>query len=165
VTSPRRFEGDDPRCVRLLPVEKVPDDGFAISLLSGRLRISQPRSIVVQDQIDGDIVRGLKHAAGHGTHSHEDPFRGIVTTPLAGGRRLFDGAMLVVRADGFVDPCIPSRASKPPSGPDWIHEVKHDGYRLIVRRDGEIVRLFTRRGHDWTERYPAIASAAAKLKV
>ena len=72
--------------------------------------------------------------------------------------------MLVVRADGFVDPCIPSRAPKPPSGPDWVHEVKHDGYRLIVRRDGEAVRLFTRRGYDWTDRYPVIAAAAAKLK-
>ena len=72
--------------------------------------------------------------------------------------------MLVVRADGFVDPCIPSRAPKPPSGPDWVHEVKHDGYRLIVRRDGETVRLFTRRGYDWTGRYPAIASAAAKIR-
>jgi hypothetical protein len=37
-------------------------------------------------------------------------------------------------------------------------------YRPIVRRDGETVRLFTCRGYDWTERYPAIASAAAKLK-
>jgi bifunctional non-homologous end joining protein LigD len=72
--------------------------------------------------------------------------------------------MLVVRADGFVDPCIPSRAPKPPSGPDWVHEVKHDGYRLIVRRDGDAVRLFTRRGYDWTDRYPAIAVAAARLK-
>jgi bifunctional non-homologous end joining protein LigD len=72
--------------------------------------------------------------------------------------------MLVVRADGFVDPCIPSRAPKPPSGPGWVHEIKHDGYRLIVRRDGEAVRLFTRRGYDWTDRYPAIAAAAAKLK-
>jgi ATP dependent DNA ligase domain len=45
-----------------------------------------------------------------------------------------------------------------------VHEIKHDGYRLIVRRDGATVRLFTRRGHDWTDRYPAIASAAAKLR-
>jgi bifunctional non-homologous end joining protein LigD len=60
--------------------------------------------------------------------------------------------MLVIRADGFVDPCIPSRAPKPPSGLDWVHEVKHDGYRLIVRRDGGAVRLFTRRGYDWTDR-------------
>jgi bifunctional non-homologous end joining protein LigD len=63
-----------------------------------------------------------------------------------------------------IDPCIPSLAHKPPSGPDWVHEVKHDGYRLIVRRDGEAVRLFTRRGYDWTGRYPAIASAAAKIR-
>ena len=46
---------------------------------------------------------------------------------------------------GFVDPCIPSLAFKPPAGPGWVHEIKHDGYRLIVRRDGDTVRLFTRR--------------------
>ena len=60
-----------------------------------------------------------------------------------------------IRTDGFVEPCIPTRALKPPVGPDWVHEIKHDGYRLIVRRDGATVRLFTRRGYDWTDRYPA----------
>jgi bifunctional non-homologous end joining protein LigD len=68
------------------------------------------------------------------------------------------------RPDGFIAPCIPTRAGKPPAGPGWVHEIKHDGYRLIVRRDGPAVRLFTRRGYDWTDRYPAIASAAAKLR-
>jgi hypothetical protein len=63
-----------------------------------------------------------------------------------------------------LSPCIPTRAAKPPAGPDWVHEIKHDGYRLIVRRDGGTVRLFTRRGYDWTDRYPAIARAAAKLR-
>ena len=65
---------------------------------------------------------------------------------------------------GIVEPCIPTLDAKPPVGPGWVHEIKHDGYRLIVRRDGSVVRLFTRRGHDWTERYPAIASAASKLR-
>jgi ATP-dependent DNA ligase len=69
-----------------------------------------------------------------------------------------------VRTDGFIDPCIPTLAAKPPSGPDWVHEIKHDGYRLIVRRAGKVVRLFTRRGHDWTDRYPAIAAALAKVR-
>jgi bifunctional non-homologous end joining protein LigD len=64
----------------------------------------------------------------------------------------------------FVPPCIPTLAAKPPSGPDWIHEIKHDGYRLQVRRDGDAVWLFTRRGFDWTDRYPTIAAAAAKLR-
>jgi len=69
-----------------------------------------------------------------------------------------------IRTDGFVEPCIPTLAAKPPSGPDWVHEIKHDGYRLIVRRDGEVVHLFTRRGHEWTDRYPTIAAVAAKLR-
>jgi bifunctional non-homologous end joining protein LigD len=73
-------------------------------------------------------------------------------------------AASLIRADGFVAPCIPTLAAKPPAGPDWVHEIKHDGYRLIVRRDGKAVRLFTRRGHDWTERYPGIASVAGKLR-
>jgi bifunctional non-homologous end joining protein LigD len=52
-----------------------------------------------------------------------------------------------------------------PAGPDWVHEIKHDGYRLQVRRDGNTVRLFTRRGYDWTDRYPAIAATAAILRL
>jgi ATP-dependent DNA ligase len=66
--------------------------------------------------------------------------------------------------NGFIQPCIPTRAAKPPSGPDWVHEIKHDGYRLIVRRDGENVRLHTRRGYDWSDRYPAIARTAGRLR-
>jgi bifunctional non-homologous end joining protein LigD len=69
-----------------------------------------------------------------------------------------------IRTDGFVEPCIPTRAFKPPVGPDWVHEIKHDGYRLIVRREGKAVRLFTRRGYDWTDRYPAIANAAGRIR-
>jgi bifunctional non-homologous end joining protein LigD len=53
---------------------------------------------------------------------------------------------------------------KVPAGPDWVHEIKHDGYRLQVRRAGDGVRLFTRRGYDWSGRYPAIAATAVKLQ-
>jgi ATP-dependent DNA ligase len=68
------------------------------------------------------------------------------------------------RSDGYIPPCIPTRATKPPSGADWVHEIKHDGYRLQVRRDGDSVRLFTRSGYDWSGRYPAIARTAALLR-
>src|SRR4051795_8091523 len=60
-------------------------------------------------------------------------------------------------------PCIPTRGIKVPSGPDWLHEVKHDGYRLIVQREGKRVRLLTRRGYDWSDRYPLIIEAALGL--
>jgi ATP-dependent DNA ligase len=46
-----------------------------------------------------------------------------------------------------------------------VHEIKHDGYRFICRRDGDRVRLFTRRGHDWTDRLPRVAEAMAALGV
>jgi bifunctional non-homologous end joining protein LigD len=68
------------------------------------------------------------------------------------------------RSDGYVPPCIPTRAYKVPAGTGWVHEIKHDGYRLQVRREGETVRLFTRRGYDWSGRYPAISRAAAVIK-
>ena len=64
----------------------------------------------------------------------------------------------------FGPPCIPTRAAKPPAGPDWVHEIKHDGYRLQVRRQGDVVRLFTRNGYDWSARYPAIAVTATLLR-
>jgi bifunctional non-homologous end joining protein LigD len=60
------------------------------------------------------------------------------------------------------EPCIPTRGTKVPAGADWLHEIKHDGYRLIVQREGARVRLFTRNGHDWTDRYPLIVEAALK---
>ena len=62
------------------------------------------------------------------------------------------------------EPCIPTEADRPPSGPGWLHEIKHDGFRLIARRDGGGVRLLTRNGHDWVDRYPAVAAAVGKLK-
>jgi ATP-dependent DNA ligase len=45
---------------------------------------------------------------------------------------------------GFVVPAQAIKAAKPPSGPDWVHEIKHDGYRMIVRRDGAVARLYSR---------------------
>jgi bifunctional non-homologous end joining protein LigD len=65
---------------------------------------------------------------------------------------------------GFIAPCLPSKASRPPSGPLWVHEIKHDGYRLMVRRDGDRTRCFTRNGHDWADRFPAIVAAANRIK-
>ena len=64
---------------------------------------------------------------------------------------------------GFVAPCLPSPAERPPTGPQWIHEIKHDGYRMMARRDGAGVRLLTRNGHDWAPRYPLIIEAVAAL--
>jgi bifunctional non-homologous end joining protein LigD len=70
-----------------------------------------------------------------------------------------------VRSNGFIEPCLPSTADKPPCGPDWVHEIKHDGYRLMARHDPVGVRLLTRNGHDWSARFPLIVEAVNALKV
>jgi ATP-dependent DNA ligase len=58
--------------------------------------------------------------------------------------------------------CVPTTATKVPASPDWLHEVKYDGYRLRLERDGDRVRLITRGGYNWTKRFPWIAEAALK---
>jgi ATP-dependent DNA ligase len=58
---------------------------------------------------------------------------------------------------------LPSyRATTVPHTPDWLHEIKYDGYRLRLERDGGRVRLITKGGHNWTSRYPWIVEAALK---
>ena len=64
---------------------------------------------------------------------------------------------------GIIEPCLPSPAKAPPSGSGWLHEIKHDGFRIMARRDGAGVRLITRNGNDFTNRFPVIAHAVAAL--
>jgi ATP-dependent DNA ligase len=61
--------------------------------------------------------------------------------------------------------CLPTRAAAPPSGPDWLHEIKHDGFRMLARRDGERARLISRHGRDWGDRFRPIVAAVEALAV
>jgi bifunctional non-homologous end joining protein LigD len=65
---------------------------------------------------------------------------------------------------GFIAPCLPTRAASPPSGSLWLHEIKHDGFRVIARKDGNRVRLHSRPGNDLTKRFPLIVDALAGLR-
>jgi bifunctional non-homologous end joining protein LigD len=60
-------------------------------------------------------------------------------------------------------PCLPTRAMEAPSGQQWVHEIKHDGYRLLARKVDGRVRLYTKQGHDWSKKYPLIAEALYNL--
>jgi ATP-dependent DNA ligase len=65
---------------------------------------------------------------------------------------------------GFIAPCLPTSAPQPPSGALWLHEIKHDGFRVIARKDGERVKLYSRPGNDLTHRFPLIVEALALLR-
>jgi bifunctional non-homologous end joining protein LigD len=66
---------------------------------------------------------------------------------------------------GFIQPCQPTLVAYPPAGPGWLHEVKHDGYRLIARKDTGRVVLWSRYGTDFTDKLPRIVEAVRNLPV
>ncbi len=65
---------------------------------------------------------------------------------------------------GFIAPCLPTKAPQPPSGEAWLHEIKHDGFRVIARKDGAQVKLYSRPGNELTRRFPLIVEALARLR-
>ena len=73
----------------------------------------------------------------------------LMRSPLAGKR---------LSPPGFIRPCQPTLATEVPTGSDWPHEVKYDGYRLIARKEGSHVRLWSRNGRNWTDGFRTIAA-------
>ena len=65
---------------------------------------------------------------------------------------------------GFIPPCLPTKAPRPPSGAMWLHEIKHDGFRVIARKDGGRVKLYSRPGNDLTWRFSLIVEAVGRLR-
>jgi ATP-dependent DNA ligase len=65
---------------------------------------------------------------------------------------------------GFIAPCLPINAPQPPSGAQWLHEIKHDGFRVIARKGGPRVKLYSRPGNDLTKRFLPIVEALARLR-
>jgi ATP-dependent DNA ligase len=65
---------------------------------------------------------------------------------------------------GVIPPCLPTAAREAPSGDEWLHEIKHDGYRVLARKDGQRIQLFSRSGDEFTKRFPLIVEAMAKLR-
>ena len=65
---------------------------------------------------------------------------------------------------GFIAPCLPIKTTKLPSGGQWLHEIKHDGFRIIARKTGARVRLYSRPGNDLTRRFPLILETLARLR-
>jgi bifunctional non-homologous end joining protein LigD len=63
---------------------------------------------------------------------------------------------------GFIEPCLPTNFPQPPIGTAWIHEIKHDGIRVIARKTESGVRLYSRPGNDLTGRFPLIVEALAR---
>jgi ATP-dependent DNA ligase len=65
----------------------------------------------------------------------------------------------------FIEPCLPTISRSVPTGPQWAYEIKHDGFRFLAVRHRKQFRIYSRGGHDWSERLPAITAALKSLPV
>src|SRR4029078_1790141 len=81
----------------------------------------------------------------------------VIAKALRGGRK--------AKLPRFVSPSLATLSDKAPDGDNWVHEIKFDGYRIQAQLDRGKVKLFTRKGLDWTEEFPTIAAAISKLRV
>jgi bifunctional non-homologous end joining protein LigD len=68
------------------------------------------------------------------------------------------------KVPAFIAPQIPVLSAEPPTGSGWIHEVKHDGFRTLLRLNGSQAQAFSRGGHDWTDKYSRVIDACPKLR-
>jgi bifunctional non-homologous end joining protein LigD len=64
---------------------------------------------------------------------------------------------------GYIAPCLPALVDRVPSGPDWLHELKWDGYRIIARKEGANVKLWSRAGWGWHGTFPLVSGAIGRL--
>src|SRR5215211_4486975 len=78
----------------------------------------------------------------------------LMRSPLARDRR---------KPPGFIRPCQPVLSAKVPVGVGWIHELKHDGFRIVALKDGDDVRLWSRHGRNWSAEFVAITAAVMAL--
>jgi bifunctional non-homologous end joining protein LigD len=76
------------------------------------------------------------------------------------------GIMLRTRTlpAGFIVPCLPTKTDKLPSDSQWLHEIEHDGFRIIARKSNGRVSLYSRPGNDFTRRFPLIVEALERLR-
>src|SRR6202047_2488685 len=93
--------------------------------------------------------------------------RGVAPTRLPRPSALLESAVSLrprTLPAGFIAPCLPTNAPQPPCGEEWVHEIKHDGFRVIARKEGKWVKLYSRPGNDLTYRFSLIVEALAGLR-
>jgi bifunctional non-homologous end joining protein LigD len=111
----------------------------------------------------GGLVQGDLSPAGDTSSNDKRGRRSQKTAPPRGSESSVNPSSIKgakkAALPGFVEPCLALLVDRPPAGDGWLHEIKFDGYRLMAAIEGRSIRLLTRRGLDWTERFTGIAEA------
>jgi len=111
---------------------------------------------VISGRSNDDLAAGSRLRADHKARAR----KASAVKPSEIGK--LEGARKAILPP-FLEPSLAALAERPPMGADWLHEIKHDGYRIAARLDGGTVKLLTRKGLDWTKRFPSVADAVKAL--
>jgi bifunctional non-homologous end joining protein LigD len=84
---------------------------------------------------------------------------------IARGADIWESSRKTAALPEFTEPALATLVEAPPQGKNWAFEIKYDGYRAMIAADGKAVRIYTRSGLDWTEKFAGIAEAVAKLNL
>ena len=130
------------------------DDAFARTEGEADL-LSREQASLVSGKTNDQLAASGAVRPDHAARQARQPKAGKAAAPPKAARK----GLLPV----FVDPMLATLTAVPPSGGEWIHEIKFDGYRIQARLDGGECKLLTRKGLDWTPRFATIAAAVGNL--
>jgi ATP-dependent DNA ligase len=94
----------------------------------------------------------------------KSPDYGAVLVAITVAQFYLSGMLQRTLPAGFIAPCLPTKTTQLPSGGQWLHEIKHDGFRIIARKSNGQVRLYSRPGNDLTRRFPLIVETLGRLR-
>jgi bifunctional non-homologous end joining protein LigD len=145
----RRKDGDDRSWLLIKERDQQARPGQAESIVA-----SEPKSVATGRTIEQIAAAGdrvWRSNRDGGDRSSPDP------AEVPGARR--------AALPKFVQPQLATLVERPPDGDGWLHELKHDGYRILARVEHRRAQLFSRNARDWTEKFPTVAEALGRLPV
>src|SRR5258706_7785225 len=145
----RRKDGDDRSWLLIKERDQQARPGQAEPIVA-----SEPKSVAT-----GRTIEQIAAAGDRVWHSNRDGGDRSSLDPVEvpGARR--------TALPKFVQPQLATLVERPPEGDGWLHELKHDGYRILARVEHHRAQLFSRNAHDWTEKFPTVAEALGRLPV
>ena len=148
--------GVDARVVEAEPDSALSGRSIAAIAGAGEHEWNSNRSVKENVRAGALAGRAPSKANGRAKKTEKPPAASKVPADVHGAKR--------VAQPDRISPTLATLVDKPAQGDDWIHEIKYDGYRIVARLTGGKVRLLSRNGKDWTDKFAAIAGQVKKIK-
>jgi bifunctional non-homologous end joining protein LigD len=139
-------------------------DEYAKSLKKYDITVKEPDSVLTQQSIDEITEHYTKRWGKTGAVKVANPTPAAKSKTPVKKTTLANLDLTTAKFPNRIAPELASLVSKPPVGKNWLHEIKYDGYRLLISKKGNAITLKTRNNNDWTHKFKTVKAAVAKQK-